>query len=145
MLCDMFAMSSSQCLAMLLIADVTLYFRFPSKLHSTQLYFAEKGFLAMFSPTFCASNRAPDRFFSRSTFCALNRAPDGSFLRATFRAPNHASDWSFFVQLFVLQIVLQMGLFACNFLCFKSCSRWVFSRATFCVSNRAPDGSFCLG
>ena len=126
MLCDMFAMSSSQCLAMLLIADVTLYFKFPSKLRSTQLYFAEKGFLAMFSPTFCASNRAPDRFFSRSTFCALNRAPDGSFSRATFCAPNRASDWSFFVQLFVLQIVLQINLFACNF----------------CASNRAPDGSF---
>ena len=46
------------------------------------------------------------------------------------------------MQLFVLQIVLQMGLFACNFLCSKSCSRWVFSRATFCAPNRAPDGSF---
>ena len=48
----------------------------------------------------------------------------------------------FCVQLFVLQIVLQIGLFSCNFLCSKSCSRWVFSRATFCASNRAPDGSF---
>ena len=46
------------------------------------------------------------------------------------------------MQLFVLQIVLQMGVFACNFLCSKLCSRWVFSRATFCAPNRAPDGSF---
>ena len=47
-----------------------------------------------------------------------------------------------FLQLFVLQIVLRMGLFACNFSCSKSCSRWVFSRATFCGPDRAPDGSF---
>ena len=68
-----------------------------------------------FFPTFCASNRAPDRFFSRATFCASNRASDGCFL----------------VQLFALQIVLQIGLLACNFLCSKSCSRWVFLRAFF--------------
>ena len=79
--------------------------------------FQNKGFLLCFFPTFCASNRAPDRFFSRATFCASNRASDGCFL----------------VQLFALQIVLQIGLLACNFLCSKSCSRWVFLRAFFLV------------
>ena len=53
-----------------------------------------------------------------------------------------ASDGLFPVQLFVLQIVLWMGRFACNFLCSKSCSGWVVSRATFCAPNRAPDGPF---
>ena len=36
--------------------------------------------------------------FSRASFCGPNRAPDGSFR----------------VQLFVVQIVLQNGFFACN-------------------------------
>ena len=53
-----------------------------------------------------------------------------------------ASDGLFPVQLFVLQIVLWMGRFARNFLCSKSCSGWVVSRATFCAPNRAPEGSF---
>ena len=80
-------------------------------------------------PCFCnflCSKSCSKWVFSRATFCAPNRAPDGSFR----------------VQLFVVQIVLQIGLFACNFLCSKSCSRWVFSRANFCAPNRAPDGSF---
>ena len=39
----------------------------------------------------------------------------------------------------MLQIVLRMGRFACNFLCSKSCSGWAVSRATFCAPNRAPE------
>ena len=80
-------------------------------------------------PCFCnflCSKSCSKWVFSRATFCAPNRAPDGCFR----------------VQLFVLQIVLQMGVFSCNFLCSKSCSRWVFSRAPFCAPNRAPDGFF---
>ena len=79
---------------------------------------------------------------SRAIFCGPDRAARSAVFRATFRAPNRAPDGSFHVQLFVVQIVLQMGLFACNFLWSRSCSRWVFSRATFCAPNRAPDGSF---
>ena len=123
--------SSSQCLPVLLIAAIlhnwqlTIWrtdracyplFSIPIKIaQNTTLFFRTRGSCYVFFPTFCASNRAPDRFFSRATFCASNRASDGSFL----------------VQLFALQIVLQMGLLACNFLCSKSCSRWVFLRAFF--------------
>ena len=52
-----------------LIVHVTHYFKFPSKLHRTQLVVAEKVFLAMFFPTFCASNRAPDGSFCVPFFC----------------------------------------------------------------------------
>ena len=62
--------------------------------------------------------------------------------RAIFCGPDRALDQPFFVQLFVLRIVLQMGLFACSFLWSRSCSRWVFSRATFCGPDRAPNVSF---
>ena len=59
-------------------------------------------------------------------FCASNRAPDGSF-RVQLFVPQIVLQMGLFrVQLFVLQIVLQIGLFACNFLCSKSCSRWSF-------------------
>ena len=122
-------MSSSQCLAILLIAAILhnwqltnwrtdctgcpLFLQHPKNCTEHKIILHNRiGFLAMFF----------------ATFCAPNRAPHGSFR----------------VQLFVLQIVLNMGLFACNFLCSKSCSRWVFSRATFCAPNCAPDGCFLV-
>ena len=121
-------MSSSQCLAILLIAAI---------LHNWQLTNWRTDCtgcpLFLKHPRNCTEHKIilQNRIYRVSchvfaTFCAPNRAPNGSFR----------------VQLFVLQIVLQMGLFACNFSCSKSCSRWVFSRATFCGPDRAPDGSF---
>ena len=71
------------------------------KLHRTQLYFSEQGVLAMFFSNYlCFKSCFRSVLFSCNFFCASNCAPDGSFL----------------VQLFALQIVLQMGLFACIFL-----------------------------
>ena len=64
------------------------------------------------------------------------------FFCATFCTPNHVPDGFLRVPLFVLQIVSRMDLFTRNFLCFKSCSGWAFSRATFCASNCSPDGFF---
>ena len=109
-----------------LIVHATHYFQIPMKIAQNTTLFCRKRVSCHVFPTFCASNRAPDGSFRVQLF-----VPQIVLQMGLFR-----------VQLFVLQIVLQIGLFARNFLCSKSCSRWVFSRATFCVPNRAPDGSF---
>ena len=58
-------------------------------------------------------------------------------IQVSFRA----LDRSLSVQFFVLQSVLRMGRWACNFLCSKACFGWVVERATFCAPKRAPDRS----
>ena len=132
-------MSSSQCLAILLIAAILhnwqltnwrtdctgcpLFLKHPRNCTEHKIILQNRiEFLAMFLQLFVLQIVLQMGLFACNFSCSKS-CSRWVFSRGTFCAPNPAPDWSFRVQLFVLQI----------FLCSKSCSRWVFSRATFCA------------